>query len=73
MCVLSRSSKTLYGNPEGEEINGKFSILVFEDFGEGAKFEQKIKSVYWVKVVENGTKIQGCMKIHFSSYFYYYY
>ena len=45
MCVLSRSSKTLYGTPEGEEVDGKFSILVFKDFGVGAKFGQKMKSI----------------------------
>ena len=32
MCVLSRSSKTLYGTPEGERLNEKFLILVFKDF-----------------------------------------
>ena len=53
MCVLSRSSKTLYGTPEGEGVNGKFSILIFKDFGMGAKLGQKMKSVYGVKVVEN--------------------
>ena len=37
MCVLSRSSKTLYGAPEGEGVYGKFSVLVFRDFGMGAK------------------------------------
>ena len=41
MCVLSRSSKTLYGASKGEEVNGKFSILVFKDFGVGTKFGQK--------------------------------
>ena len=45
MCVLSRSSKTLYGAPEGEGVYGKFSFLVFKDLGAGAKFRQKIKSV----------------------------
>ena len=45
MCVLSRSSKTLYGAPEGEGVDEKFSILVFKDFGVGAKFGQK-ESLY---------------------------
>ena len=45
MCVLSRSSKTLYGAPVGEGVNEKFSILVFRDFGLGAKSVQKMKSV----------------------------
>ena len=62
MCVLSRSSKTLYGTPEAEGLYGKFLFLVFRDFGMGAKFEQKIKSVCWVKVVENGTEILGAYK-----------
>ena len=46
MCVLSRSSKTLYGAPEGKGVNGKFSILVFSDFGVGIEFMRKMKSVY---------------------------
>ena len=62
MCVLSRSSKTLYGPPEGEEVNGKFSILVFKDFGKDTKFGQKMKSVYCVEVVENGTESLGHIK-----------
>ena len=45
MCVLSRSSKTLYGAPGGEGVYGKFSFLVFRDFGKGAKVGQKMKSV----------------------------
>ena len=45
MCVLSRSSKTLDGTPEEERMYGKFSFLVFRDFGLGAKFVQKMKSV----------------------------
>ena len=45
MCVLSRSSKTLDGAPEGEGMYDKFSFLVFRDFGLGAKFVQKMKSV----------------------------
>ena len=59
MCVLSKSSKTLYGAPEGEGVNGKFSILVFKDFGVGTKFGQKMKSVCCVEVVENGTESLG--------------
>ena len=59
MCVLSRSSKTLYGAPEGEGVYGKFSFLVFRDFGVGAKFGQKMKSICCVKVVENGAKSLG--------------
>ena len=43
MCVLSRSSKTLYGSPEGDEMYGKFSFLVFRDFSMGAKFAVKNK------------------------------
>ena len=74
MCVLSRSSKTLYGAPEGEGVNGKFSILVFKDFGVGAEFGQK-NEVYMLS--GNGRKwcqkFGGHTKIHFSSYFYYYY
>ena len=35
MCVLSRSSKNLYGAPKGEGVYRKFSILVFRDFGLG--------------------------------------
>ena len=62
MCVLSRSSKTLYGAPEGEGVDGKFSILVFKDFGVGAKFMQKMKSVCCVKVVENGAESLGAYK-----------
>ena len=45
MCVLSRSSKTLDGAPEEEEMYEKFSFLAFRDFGLGAKFVQKMKSV----------------------------
>ena len=45
MCVLSRSLKTLYGIFEEEGVYGKFSFLVFIDFGVEAKFEQKMKSV----------------------------
>ena len=48
MCVLSRSSKTLDGAPEGEEMYEKFSFLAFRDFRLGAKFVQKMKSVYCV-------------------------
>ena len=44
MCVLSRNSETLYRASEGEGVNEKFSILVFKDFGMGAKFVQKLKS-----------------------------
>ena len=62
MCVLSRSSKTLFGAPEEEGVNEKFSILVFKDFGVGTKFGQKIKSVCCVEVVENGTKSLGAYK-----------
>ena len=62
MCVLSRSSKTLYGAPEGEGVNGKFSILVFKDFGWGLNFGQKMKSVCCVQVVENGAKSLGAYK-----------
>ena len=62
MCVLSRSSKTLYGASEEEGIKRKFSILVYKDLGVGTKFEQKIKSVYCVKVVENGAKVWGIQK-----------
>ena len=32
MFVLSRSSKTLFGDPRGEGVNGKFSTLVLRDF-----------------------------------------
>ena len=59
MCILSRSSKILYGTPEGEGVDGKFLILVFSDFEIGAKFGQKMKSVYWVEVVENGAESSG--------------
>ena len=45
MCVLSRSSKTLYGTPVEEGVNEKFSILVFRNFGLGAKSVQKMKSI----------------------------
>ena len=45
MCVLSRSSKTLSGAPDGKGVNGKFSTLVFRDFGVGTKFGQKMKSI----------------------------
>ena len=38
---------------------GKFSFLVFRDFGVGAKFMQKIKSICCVKVVENGAESLG--------------
>ena len=38
MYILSRSSKTLDGTAEEEEINRKLSILVFRDFGVGTKF-----------------------------------
>ena len=62
MCVFSRSLKTLYGAPEGEGLNGKLSILVFKDFGLGAKFLQKMKSVCCVKVVENGAESLGVYK-----------
>ena len=41
MCVLSRSSKTLYGAPEGEGVYGKFSFLVFRDFGWGLNLGKK--------------------------------
>ena len=37
----------------------QFWILAFKDFGVGAKFIQKIKSVCCVKVVENGTESSG--------------
>ena len=62
MCVWSRSSKTLYGTPEGEEMYGKLSILVFRDIELRTKFEQKMKSVYEVEVVENGAEILGVYK-----------
>ena len=62
MFVLSRSSKTLYGAPDGEEVYGKFSVLVFRDFGVGAKFAQKMKSICCVEVVENGTESLGVYK-----------
>ena len=45
MFVLSRSSKTLFGAPEGEGVNENFSSLVFRDFGGGTKFGPKLKSV----------------------------
>ena len=45
MCVLSRSSKTLYGTSEGEGIDEKFPILVFRGFGMGTKFVQKMRFV----------------------------
>ena len=41
MCILSRSSKTLYGTPDREEMYGKFSFLVFRDFRMGAKLNKK--------------------------------
>ena len=44
VCI-EQELKTLYGTSEEEEINGKFSILLFKDFGLGTKFMQKIKSV----------------------------
>ena len=59
MFVLSRSSKTLYGAPDGEEVYRKFSVLVFRDFGVGAKFAQKMKSIRCAEVVENGTESLG--------------
>ena len=59
MCVLSKSSKTLYGTSEEKEMYGKFSFLVFRDFQMGTKFGRKIKSICCVKVVENGAKISG--------------
>ena len=59
MCIFSRSSKTLYGTSEEEGLNRKFWILVFKDFGVGAKFGQKMKSVCWVEVVENGAESLG--------------
>ena len=46
MCILSKSSKTLYETPEEEKMYEKFLILVFRDFGVGTKFEQKLKFVY---------------------------
>ena len=74
MFVLSRSLKTLFGAPREERVNEKFLTLVFRDIGRGTKLEQRIMSVYYMKVVENGAKNSGGhMKIHFSSYFYYYY
>ena len=48
MCVLSRSSKTIYGASEEKQMYEESSILVFRDFGVGAKFGNKIKSVYGV-------------------------
>ena len=45
MYVLSRSSKTLDGTSEGEGMYRKFSFLALRDFGLGAKFVQKMKSV----------------------------
>ena len=48
MCVLSRSLKTFNGTSDEEEMYGKFSFLVFRDFRLGAKFVQKMKSVYCV-------------------------
>ena len=59
MCVLSRSSKTLYGAPEREGVDEKFSILVFKDFGMGAKFMQKMKFVCCVNIVENDAESLG--------------
>ena len=70
MCVLSRSSKTLDGTPEGEEMYEKFSFLAFRDFGLGAKFVQKLKSMLRVSGRKWCRKFGGCTKIHFSSYFY---
>ena len=61
VCI-EQKFKTLYGTSEEEELNGKFSILVFKNFGVGTKFGQKIKSVYCVKVVENGTETFGAYK-----------
>ena len=66
MCVLSRSSKTLYGTLEEERVDRKFSVLVFRDFSRGAKFGQKMKSICCVKVVEYGTESLGVYKNTFS-------
>ena len=41
MCVLSRSTKTLYGTPEEEEMYEKFSFLVFRDFEVEANLDKK--------------------------------
>ena len=74
VCVYWAGAQKPYLDSWREGMNEKFSILVFRDFGVGTKFEQKVKSVYCVQVVENCTKsLEGHMKIHFSSYFYYYY
>ena len=61
MCI-EQELKTLYGTLEGEGVKGKFSILVFKDFRVGIKFGQKIKSVYCVKVVENGAESLGSVQ-----------
>ena len=42
LCVMSRSSKTLYGTPEGKGVYEKFSFLVFRDFGEGPNLGKKL-------------------------------
>ena len=60
VCVYWAGAQILYmGLLRGLGVDGKLSILVFKDFGVGAKFGQKMKSVCWVKVVENGAKILG--------------
>ena len=41
MCALSRSSKNLFGTPEEEGVNGKFSILVFQDLDWGLNLSKK--------------------------------
>ena len=65
MCI-EQKLKTLYGVPEGEGMYGKFSLFVFRDFGIEAKFGQKMKSVYCVKVVENGTESLGAYENTFQ-------
>ena len=73
MWVLSRSSETLFGAPEGEGVSEKFSTLVFRNFGMGTKFGQNELCMLCVSSRKWCQNLGGCMKIHFSSYFYYYY
>ena len=47
MCIEQKLKNFIWSSGE-ERLNGKFLSLVFRDFGVGAKFEQKIKSVYCV-------------------------
>ena len=72
MCI-EQELKNLYGAPEGEGVDGKFSILVFKDFGVGTKFGQKKGCMLSGSSRKWHQKFGGHTKIHFSSYFYYYY